>query len=235
MQTPATRTLQLLALLQSGREWSAADLAAQLRVSERTVRRDAQRLRDLGYDVVARPGPGGAYRLRPGVRIPPLLLDADDISTIIVSLLLREARSPGDPSVTTARLKLEQALTPELRRRAAATALSTHIVLPDGPPTTVDGAVIGTIADAVATGGRLRFEYRDRHDRASCRTVQPHRHVLREHRWYIVAYDIDRAAWRLFRMDRMRDVTRLPGRYQPRDFPFDSIESWLATDFGRSG
>ena len=148
MDAPSHRTLHLLSLLQTGGEWSVPDLAARLAVSPRTVRRDAQRLRDLGYDVHSRPGPGAAYRLRPGTRIPPLLLDADDVTTIITGLLILEAWSPEDPAAAVARGKIEQVLPPGLRRRAAATALSTQILRAEPAP--AEWAAVGTLADAVA-------------------------------------------------------------------------------------
>ena len=197
------------------------------------MRRDVQRLRELGYDVHSPPGPGAGYRLRPSMRIPPLLLSADEISTIITSLLVLEAWAPDDASVSAARSKLEQVLPPGLRRRAAATALSTQILHRDQIP--VDWTLVGALADAVATGARVRFEYTDQHGRRSHRTVEPYRHLLRHRHWYVIAYDNDRDDWRLFRLDRMHAVTTVPGSHQPREFPFESIEAWLASNFGKSG
>ncbi|GAA4015943.1 hypothetical protein GCM10022384_69090 [Streptomyces marokkonensis] len=231
VDTPSTRTLRLLSLLQTGREWNTSALAARLQVSERTVRRDAQRLRSLGYDVQSRPGPGAGYRLRPSTKIPPLLLSPDEVSTIITSLLVLEAWAPGDPSVTAARSKLEQILPPTLRRRAAATAISTQILHEDPAP--VDWALVGTLADAVATGASIRFDYVDQDGRHSQRTVEPYRHLLRQRHWYLVAYDTRREDWRLFRLDRMQAATIIPGSHHPRNFPFDSIELWLASNFGK--
>lgn len=233
MDAPSHRTLHLLSLLQTGGEWSVPDLAARLAVSPRTVRRDAQRLRDLGYDVRSRPGPGAAYRLRPGTRIPPLLLDADDVTTIITGLLVLEAWSPEDPAAAVARGKIEQVLPPGLRRRAAATALSTQILRAEPAP--AEWAAVGTLADAVAQSARVAFTYTDQHDRASERVIAPHRHILRGGRWYVVGFDIDRDDWRLVRLDRMREVRALPGVFAPREFPFASVEEWLTSDFGRSG
>ncbi|MFJ4223684.1 helix-turn-helix transcriptional regulator [Microbacterium sp. NPDC089695] len=233
MDSPSNRTLHLLALLQAGGEWSADELAERLDASRRTVRRDAQRLRDLGYDVRSRPGPGAGYRLHPGTKIPPLILGADEVATIITGLLVLEAWAPEDPAASVARVKLEQTLPPALRRRAAATALSTQI-LQDGPAP-VDFALVGTLSDAVAQGARVTFGYTDQHGRESQRTVEPHRHFLRSRRWYVVAYDIDRDDWRLFRLDRMRGVLLGAGAHAPREFPFPSIEAWLTTDFGREG
>ncbi|WP_255305068.1 YafY family protein [Microbacterium sp. 3J1] len=232
MDSPSNRTLHLLTLLQTGGEWSVDDLAERLDVSRRTVRRDAQRLRDLGYDVHSRPGPGAAYHLVPGTRIPPLLLSADDVATIITSLLVLETWTPDDPSASIARSKLQQTLPPALRRRAAATALSTQILRE--PPAPVDWTLVGTLADAVAQGARIRFDYTDQHGRASTRVVEPHRHFLRERQWYVVGFDVDRDDWRLFRLDRMRATGVLPGAYSPREFPFASIEEWLTSDFGRA-
>ncbi|MBP2437365.1 helix-turn-helix transcriptional regulator [Microbacterium amylolyticum] len=123
------------------------------------------RLRDLGYDVHSRPGPGAEYALRPSMKIPPLLLSPDEVSTIVTSLLILEAWSPDDSSAATARTKLEQVLPARLRRRAAAVALSTQISRE--APASVDWEMVGTIADAVATDARLTFDYTDQHGRES--------------------------------------------------------------------
>jgi predicted DNA-binding transcriptional regulator YafY len=232
MESPSTRSLQLLALLQSGREWTVRELAIQLRVSERTARRDAMRLRDLGYDVRSRPGPGGAYQLRPSMKIPPLLLSPDEVSTIITSLLVLESWAPDDTSVAAARAKLEQVLPPSLRQRAAATALSTQILIKTPAP--VDWELIGTLADAVATGARLRFVYTDQDCRESRRTVEPYRHILRQQHWYLIGYDLDRDGWRLFRLDRVQTPIAISGPHQLHEFPFKSIEHWLTSNFGSS-
>lgn len=233
VESPSNRTLHLLSLLQTGGKWNVDDLAARLETSRRTVRRDAQRLRDLGYDVRSRPGPGAAYRLHPSTKIPPLLLDADEVATIITGLLVLETWTPDDPAASVARAKLEQTLPPALRRRAAATALSTQILQTDPAP--VDFTLVGTLSDAVAHSSRVAFDYTDQHGRETRRTVEPYRHFLRQRQWYVVAYDVDREDWRLFRLDRMREARMLPGVHAGREFPFDSIEGWLTNDFGRSG
>ena len=230
MTSPSARSLELLALLQPGRPWPAGDLAARLGVSERTVRRDVLRLREMGYDVSARPGPGAVYVLRPSMRIPPLLLSVDEVSTIITGLLALEAWTPDDDTAATARTKLEQVLPAGLRRRAAAVALSTQVLRE--APASVDWELAGTIADAVAAGARLAFDYTDQHGRASRRTVEPYRHVMRQRRWYLIAYDLDRDDWRLFRLDRMQAWSMLTGSHERRAFPFASVEAWLTSDFG---
>lgn len=230
MDSPTARSLQLLALLQTGREWTVCDLSDRLGVSERTVRRDAMRLRDLGYEVRSRPGPGAAYALRPSVKIPPLLLDADEVTTIITSLLVLEAWSPRDASAAAARSKLELTLPPGLRRRAAATALSTQVLRE--VPAPVDWEVVGIIADAVATEARLEFGYVDQQGHPSRRTVEPYRHLLRDRRWYLIAYDLGRTDWRLFRLDRMQAPATLPGPHRRPAFAWDTVEEWLTSNFG---
>lgn len=231
VDSPSTRTLNLLSLLQTGREWSVSDLASRMQVSERTVRRDAQRLRGMGYDLRSRPGPGAVYRLRPSVKIPPLLFDPDEVSAIIAGLLVLETWAPGDESVATTRAKLDQVLPRSLRQRAAATAMSTQIL--QDPVEPLDWTLIGVIADAVAASSRVQFHYTDRHGHESLRTVEPFRHFLRRQRWYLVAFDIDREDWRLFRLDRIRDAQGRRETFHPREFPARTIEQWLTTDFGR--
>ncbi|MGW6496219.1 helix-turn-helix transcriptional regulator [Nonomuraea angiospora] len=231
-ETPTGRTLQLLSLLQSGGDWPATDLAHRLGVSVRTVRRDAQRLRDLGYDVRARPGPGSSYQLRPGVKIPPLLFTEDEISVIIAGLRVLEAWVPDDPATSAALLKLDQVLPRRLRRRAAATALVTEVL--QQPAAVITSATIGVLADAVADNTRVRFDYTDRNGERSERLIEPYRHFLRNGRWYLVGFDVGRADWRVFCIDRIRDLEPVPGDHEPHPFPAPSIEHWLTSDFGRA-
>ncbi|MEV0262732.1 YafY family protein [Streptomyces sp. NPDC050617] len=228
---PTTRTLTLLTLLQSGGEWTAADLAERLGTSVRTVRRDAQRLRRLGYAVEARPGPGSAYRLSPGVKIPPLLFTADEITALVAGLHLIRAWLPEEAVASSALLKLDQVLPRPLRRRAAATDLATEVL--QQPGAAVEAATVGVIADAVAGDGRVRFDYVDQHGRSTTRLVEPYRHFLRAGQWYLVGFDVDRDDWRTFRLDRIADIAAVEGTYPPRAFPDESIEHWLTTDFGR--
>lgn len=229
---PTVRTLNLLMLLQSGADWPAATLAQRLGVSVRTVRRDAQRLREMGYDVQARPGPGSGYRLRPGVQIPPLLFSADEISAVIAGLRVLQTWLPEDPVTAGALLKLAQVLPRRLRQRAAATDLATEVL--QQPTTAITATSIGVIADAVADNSRIEFHYTDQHNRSSTRLVEPYRHVLRTGRWYLIAFDLDRDDWRTFCIDRMTGLTPVPGTHQPHEFPDTSIEHWLTTDFGRA-
>ena len=232
MESPSSRSLRLLSQLQPGRAWSAEDLAGQLGLTLRTLRRDIARLRALGYDVRSAPGPGGGYRLVPSIKIPPLLLDTDEVCSLVTGLLVLEAGAP-DATATAIRAKLEQLLPPTLRRRASATAMATQVLTPVARP--ADWPLLGALAEAVADGHQLRFTYTDQHGRVSERQVQPHRHVLRNGIWYLIAYDTQQEDWRLFRLDRIRGVAprMAPVGYEPPDFPNGSIEEWLVTDFGR--
>ncbi|MFF4021018.1 helix-turn-helix transcriptional regulator [Streptomyces sp. NPDC001843] len=229
---PTIRTLTLLTLLQSGGDWTAADLAERLGTSVRTIRRDAQRLRRLGYTVEARPGPGSTYRLSPGIKVPPLLFTVDEITALVAGLHVIRTWLPKEAVASSALLKLDQILPRPLRRRAAATNLATEVL--QQPDAAISAATIGVIADAVAEDSRLRFRYIDQHDRPSTRLVEPYRHFLRAGQWYLVAFDVDRDDWRTFRLDRVTDISPVAGTYQPHEFPDVSIEHWLTTDFGRA-
>jgi len=232
MESPSSRALLLLSLLQTGRAWTAANLAQRLDIADRTVRRDIARLRSLGYDIQSAPGPGGTYHLVPSVKIPPLLLDADEICTLVTGLLVLEAGS-ADESAMAVRAKLEQLLPPRLRQRAAATALATHVITPATDQ--ADWKLLGVLAETVAQGQQLRFTYADQHGHMSERQVRPYRHVLRKGTWYLIAYDKQRTDWRLFRLDRIHDATSqaAPLDVDVPDFPAASIRDWLTTDFGR--
>ena len=232
MESPSSRALLLLSLLQTGRAWTAAELALHLGIADRTVRRDVARLRSLGYDIHSAPGPGGTYRLVPSIKIPPLLLDADEVCTLVTGLLVLEAGST-DAAAAAVRTKLEQLLPTSLRRRAAATALATHVITPAAGH--ADWRLIGVLSEAVAQGQHLHLTYTDQNGRVSKRHIRPYRHVLRRGAWYLIAYDTQRGAWRLFRLDRIQEAAAQPGPtgVDVPEFPSPSIQDWLITDFGR--
>ena len=232
MDSPSARSLRLLALLHTGRQWTVADLSRRLKVAPRTVRRDVARLRTLGYDVQSHPGPGGSYALASSIKIPPLLLNADEVCALVTGLLILEACLEDD-NATTVRTKLERLLPPSLRQRAVATAAATQILT---ATQTVHWPALGMIADTVAIGQLLGFAYTDQHGHASNRIVQPYRQVLRNGIWYLIAYDTQRDDWRLFRVDRIQEpAPRTPAaRYEAHPFPDESIQHWLLTDFGRA-
>jgi predicted DNA-binding transcriptional regulator YafY len=203
LQTSA-RLLRLLSLLQARAEWSGAELAEELGVTTRTVRNDVQRLRDLGYPVQASPGVGGGYRLGAGAALPPLLLDDEEAVAVAVGLRTAAGASVTDIQETSIRAlaKLEQVLPSRLRHRVHALQAATVEIPAPGP--TVDAAVLTAVAAACRDDQRLRFDYRDHDGSASVRTVEPHRLVHDRGRWYLVAWDRDRADWRTFRADRIQ-------------------------------
>lgn len=233
METPSARTLRLLAVMRTGTSWTAHDLAARLEVSHRTVRRDIHRLRELGYRIESTPGPGGHYRLVPSIKIPPLLLTADEVTVLTAALLAHEATAPDTDTARLLRIKLEELLPSSLQRRARATALTTQVISTQTPP--IDWPLLGLIGETITDSHDLTFTYTDQHGVTSQRHATPYRHVLRNDRWYLIAHDHDRGDWRTFRLDRIRHAANHPQQHEPPDFPAGSIDDWLASDFGRNG
>ncbi|MGW3150826.1 MULTISPECIES: helix-turn-helix transcriptional regulator [Streptomyces] len=230
MLETSARLLRLLSLLQAHREWSGPELAERLGVTPRTVRRDVDRLRELGYPVNASPGTGGGYQLGAGAELPPLLLDDDE--AVAVAVGLRTAAGQGiegiGESSVRALAKLEQVLPGRLRRRVGALNAFTVPMLRGPQPSTVDPAVLTELAHLCRDAERLRFEYRD-HDGASTRrTVEPHRLVCTEHRWYLVAWDLDREDWRTFRADRISPKPPHGPRFTPREPPAEDLAAYVS-------
>ncbi|MEU7038584.1 YafY family protein [Streptomyces sp. NPDC046237] len=229
MLETSARLLRLLSLLQAHREWSGADLAERLGVTTRTVRRDVDRLRELGYPVDASPGTGGGYQLGAGAELPPLLLDDDE--AVAVAVGLRTAAGQGVEGIGEASVralaKLEQVLPGRLRRRVSTLNAFTVPMLRT-PATRVDPAVLTELANACRDSERLRFEYRDHGGTATRRTVEPHRLVCTERRWYLVAWDVDRADWRTFRVDRIDPKPPHGPRFPPREPPADDLAAYVA-------
>ena len=224
MLETSARLLRLLSLLQAHREWSGADLADRLGVTPRTVRRDVDRLRELGYPVNASPGTGGGYQLGAGAELPPLLLDDDE--AVAVAVGLRTAAGQGIEGIgetsVRALTKLEQVLPNRLRRRVGALNAFTVPMLHNTLPSAVDPAVLTELAALCRDAERLRFEYESHDGAPTRRTVEPHRLVCTERRWYLVAWDLDREDWRTFRADRIRPLTPPGPRFTPRPTPPDA-------------
>ncbi|MGV9243422.1 helix-turn-helix transcriptional regulator [Streptomyces sp. NPDC003710] len=230
MLETSARLLRLLSLLQAHREWSGADLAERLGVSSRTVRRDVDRLRELGYPVNAGPGTGGGYRLGAGARLPPLLLDDDEAVAVAVGLRTAAGQGVegiGETSVR-ALAKLEQVLPDRLRRRVAALNAFTVPMLRAPRSSAVDPAVLTELAHLCRDAERLRCEYRDHGGAPTRRTVEPHRLVCTERRWYLVAWDVDRADWRTFRVDRITPKPPHGPRFTPRTPPADDLAAYVS-------
>ncbi|MFB7866407.1 MULTISPECIES: helix-turn-helix transcriptional regulator [unclassified Streptomyces] len=229
MLETSARLLRLLSLLQAHREWSGADLADRLGVTPRTVRRDVDRLRELGYPVNATPGTGGGYQLGAGAELPPLLLD--DEEAVAVAVGLRSAAGQGvegiGESSVRALAKLEQVLPGRLRRRVSALNAFTVPMLRT-PRDRIDPAVLTDLANACRDAERLRFAYRDHGGATTRRTVEPHRLVCSERRWYLVAWDLDRADWRTFRADRIVPTPPHGPRFPPREPPAEDLAAYVA-------
>jgi predicted DNA-binding transcriptional regulator YafY len=216
------RMLQLLGLLQARPSWSGSELAERLEITERTVRRDIDRLRELGYPVEAEPGRHGGYRLGRGGRLPPLLLN--DEEAVAVAIGLRSAVdgsvSGMEESAVSTLAKLEHLLPAHLARRVRSLHESTASMLWSGSrPDTVDAAHLLVLANACSNQERVRFAYTDRTRKASDRLVEPLRLVRSGPRWYLVARDIDRADWRTFRLDRMTSCEWVGTRFEHKDPP----------------
>jgi predicted DNA-binding transcriptional regulator YafY len=229
---PTGRALQLLSLLQTYKFWPGNDLAGRLGVSARTLRRDIDRLRTLGYPVDATPGAAGGYRLAAGSHLPPLVLDDDEAVAIAVGLQ-RVAGAAIDGIEDTslqALAKLEQVLPDRLRRRVAAVhANIATLRWPGGEGPTVDPDALAVLAQACRDQEEVRFEYRRRDGEETRRLVQPHQLVSAGRRWYLVAWDVRRDAWRTFRLDRLSE-TRLAGaRFAPRELPAADAAAFVAS------
>ncbi len=228
MLETSARLLELLSLLQSRPEWSGAELAERLGVGPRTVRRDVERLRALGYPVNATRGVAGGYRLGAGASLPPLLLD--DEEAVAVAAGLRAATSVGIAGIEEISLralsKLEQVLPGRLRRRVNALGAATVPYPGTGP--TVDPESLAVIAGACRDHQRLRFAYHGRDRPASRRLVEPHRLVHNGRRWYLVAWDVNRGDWRTFRVDRIERSPSVDRRFHPREPPAEDIAAYVA-------
>jgi predicted DNA-binding transcriptional regulator YafY len=217
MANTSARMLRLLSLLQTHRYWPGPELAERLEISERTVRRDVDRLRELGYPVDASRGVAGGYQLQAGAAVPPLLLDDDEAVAIAVGLRTAAAGGVAGFEETSVRAlaKVIQLLPPRLRRRIdALRAVTSPVVFGGGP--TLDPAALTTIALACRGEERLRFDYTAREAETTARHVEPHRLVSVGRRWYLIAWDLERGDWRSFRVDRLSGPAPASGRGRSR-------------------
>ncbi|WP_444960371.1 helix-turn-helix transcriptional regulator [Nocardiopsis sp. M1B1] len=226
MLETSARLLELLSLLQLKRDWTGSELADRLGVSTRTVRADIGRLRSLGYPVAARPGVAGGYRLAAGTAMPPLLLDDDEAVAVAVGLGVVATRRLGvEETSLTALAKLEQVLPSRLRRRVEAVREATSVVPGNEPP--LDLSVLGAVAAAVRGSERLRFGYTKPGGSEGARHTEPRRLVSWGPLWYLLAWDLDRDDWRIFRVDRMVAHAPTGARFQPRVIPGDDAVGYV--------
>ena len=228
MTETSSRLLTLLSLLQARRDWPGGELADRLQVSPRTIRRDVERLRRLGYPVDSLTGPAGGYRLRAGAAMPPLLLEDDEAIAIAVGLRTAARASVTGIEETSVRalVKLEQVLPAHLRRRVRALQSAT-MTLPAGGPT-VDPQILTLIAAACRDSELVRFAYRGRDGAASRREVEPHSLVNLGRRWYLVAWDRGRRDWRTFRVDRLTGPASTGVRFPARTLPAKDAAAYVA-------
>lgn len=226
-QTTSSRLLTLLSLLQGRRDWPGTELADRLDVSVRTVRRDVDRLRELGYPVESLTGPAGGYRLRAGSAMPPLLLDDEEAIAIAVGLrtAARASVTGIEETAVRALVKLEQVLPARVRRRVAALGSAT-LTLPVAGPT-VDPEHLTVIAAACRDSECLRFAYTRRDGTESRRDVEPHSLVNRGRHWYLVAWDRGRGDWRTFRVDRLDRPASTGVRFIARRLPAKDAAAYI--------
>jgi predicted DNA-binding transcriptional regulator YafY len=220
MLKASARVLRLLSLLQARREWSGADLSARLEVDVRTIRRDVDRLRDLGYVIDASAGPGGGYRLGAGSATPPLLLDDDEAVAVAVALASAGSVASLQDTALRVLVKLDQLLPARLRRRLG--ALQSVTMQLGAAQAAVDPQTLATIGGACRDHDRLTFRYRDQRGQVTTREVEPMRLAHTGRVWYLAAWDTRRQDWRTFRVDRIEPAGLRPGdRFAPREPPED--------------
>jgi predicted DNA-binding transcriptional regulator YafY len=228
MPTTSARTLRLLSLLQMRRHWGGAELARRLGVSLRTVRRDVDRLRELGYPVDAERGVDGGYRMAPGAALPPLVLDDEEAVALTVGLLAAVQSPVSGSAEASARTlgKVVDVLPRHLRRRVESLARSTDQTT-WRPHTVVDAAALTLMAQACRGAERVTFAYASADGQHSERRVEPYRLVTVGSTWYLVAFDMTRQDWRTFRLDRVSDPAVTGARFAPRSQPFDDAAAFV--------
>ncbi|MFW5416417.1 YafY family transcriptional regulator [Nocardiopsis sp. CNT-189] len=219
MNGPSTRILELLSLLQDGRTWDGAELARRVGASPRTLRRDLDRLRELGYPVESARGPGGGYRLAAGRAVPPLLFTDDEAVAAVVGLRFAALTWAGaDTGVADSALaKLERVLPDRLRHRVR--AVSASMETGSRPHRQADLGVLRLLGGAASGRNHVRFHYTSRSGAETDRRVEPYAQVLFAHRWYLLGWDRDRDDWRTFRADRISGLEVLGTAFAPRPLP----------------
>ncbi|WP_206789176.1 YafY family protein [Amycolatopsis sp. MtRt-6] len=232
MANTSSRALRLLSLLQTHRHWPGPELAGRLEVSERTLRRDVDRLRELGYPVLATRGTDGGYQLAPGAVLPPLVLDDEEAVALAVGM--GDAAQSGvagiEDAAVRALTKVVRVLPPRLRARVDAVRAMTVSPTATGP--IVAAGVLTVVAQACRDEERLRFGYAARGAAPAEREVEPHRLVPQGGRWYLVAYDLTRHGWRSFRLDRLTEPRPTGARFRPRPLPAADAAAFVRTSTG---
>ncbi|GAA1757259.1 helix-turn-helix transcriptional regulator [Nonomuraea bangladeshensis] len=233
MPKTSARLLSLLTLLQTRRDWPGALLAERLDVSPRTVRRDVDRLRELGYPITAAKGPEGGYRLTPGTDLPPLLFDDDQ--AVALAIALHHATATGaDIAEGAARAltTVRQVMPARLRHRIDALHVTAVEPPTARPRARTDSALLMTVSAAVHAREILRFDYAPSgEDDGPPRRVEPHHLLTWRGRWYLLAWDLDRNDWRTFRADRITPKVPTGPRFTPREPPAGDVATFIAARF----
>ncbi|WP_258724920.1 helix-turn-helix transcriptional regulator [Cellulomonas sp. NS3] len=234
MPTTSSRLLSLLSLLQTRRDWPASTLADRLDVTDRTVRRDVDRLRELGYPITSTRGREGGYRLDAGASLPPLLFDDEQAVALAVALQTAAASGAGVEEAAARALRTVRQLLP-VRLRHRVDALHVHAT-PAGHRDPVDPAVLSAVSAAIGAREVLRLDHRspgapDDAEPGPPRRVEPHHLVARAGRWYLVAWDLDRDDWRTFRVDRLSPRSPGGARFTPREVPGGDLDRYLTGRF----
>lgn len=228
MPDTTSRALALLNLLQTHRHWPGTELAERLGVTERTVRRDVERLRELGYRIESTPGVAGGYRLEAGSAVPPLLLNDEEAVAMAIGLRIAASQRlvSGHETTITALAKLEQVLPAALRRRVNALA---ETVQPAGirSGTPVSTEVLGDLALACRDHERVRFRYTAASGEVTRRRVEPHALVPADRHWYLLCWDLEKEDWRTFRVDRLTQVEHARARFTPKPLTPEEIEEFI--------
>lgn len=231
---PTSRALQLLSLLQTHRFWPCVELADRLGVTERTVRRDLDRLRDIGYPVDSTSGRYGGYRLATGTHVPPLILD--DEEAVAVAIGLRHAAEAAISGIEETSLralaKIEALLPHRLRRRVSALHSSVASLRRAVDDDVIHPESLSVFAAACRDHEHVRFDYRRIQGASSSRHVEPHQLVTAGRRWYLVAWDGDRRDWRTFRLDRIREPRPVGNHFTPRMIPGGDAADFVARSIG---
>ncbi|MEV0381255.1 WYL domain-containing protein [Nonomuraea sp. NPDC050643] len=237
MPKTSARLLSLLSLLQARRDWPGALLAERLDISPRTVRRDVDRLRELGYPIVAFKGPDGGYRLEAGTELPPLLFDDEQAVALAIALQVAATSGAGiEEAAARALTTVRQVMPARLRRRIDLLQVTAVERPANRADPQVGGGVLMALSAAVHAREVLRFDYTsvsgaDDDAQSPPRRVEPHHLVTWGGRWYLVAWDLDRDDWRTFRADRMAPRTPTGPRFTPRELPGGEVTAFVTSRF----
>lgn len=239
MPTTTTRLLTLLSLLQTQRDWPGSLLASRLGVSARTIRRDIDRLRGMGYSIQATLGPSGGYRLRAGSELPPLLFDDDQAVALAVALQTVSVSGVGiEEAAIRALATIRQVMPSRLRHRLESLDVVSVAAAPgEAERVNVSADVLISLVRTIRAKEVLRFDYAARGERAGDATTRPPRRVEPHHivtargKWYLLAWDLERGDWRLFSADRLTPRTPTGPRFAPRSVPGGDVDEFVSARF----